>query len=331
MDKILSALKQKQFAPLYLLHGEEPYFIDIISNFIEDNILDEGEKSFNQIVMYGKETQAQQVIDACSQFPMMASHRVIILKEAQEMRDLKSLEKYVKSPAPTTILCICFKHKKLDTRTSFGKALKANAVVFESAKIYDNKVPGYVQQMVTAKKRTIDSKASNLIAEYIGADLSTLHNELNKLFLSIPEGGAISADIIQKQIGISKDFNVFELQSAIATRDNLKAFRIAKYFHDNPKKNPMIMVVATLFRFFSKAWVVAQNPTMNDQSLGKMIGVYNSFFMREYRVAAKNFHPVAMEDIFGILMEYDLKSKGVDNRSYPENQLIIELVGKILA
>ncbi|MDA9773635.1 DNA polymerase III subunit delta [Saprospiraceae bacterium] len=331
MQKILSDIKAGNYAPVYLFHGEEPYFIDQLSNVIETQILDDGEKAFNQMIMYGKETQAQQVIDACAQFPMMASHRVIILKEAQQMRDLKNLEKYVKNPSPSTILCICHKHKKLDTRTAFGKFLKANAVVFDSAKIYDNKVPGYVDNFIKAKKRIPTPQACKLIAEYIGADLSTLHNELEKLFLIIPEGGTITDVEVQKQIGISKEYNVFELQTAIASKDIMKAFRIAKYFQNNPKKNPMIMVVSTLFRFFSKAWVVSQNSGMGDQELGKMIGVYSTYFVKDYRVAARNFHPLKIEQIFGILKEYDLKSKGVENRSYPENTLVVELVGKILA
>lgn len=331
MQKILADLKAGNYDPIYLLHGEEPYFIDQVSSYIEHNILSEGEQSFNQMIMYGKETQSQQVIDACAQFPMMASHRVIILKEAQEMRDLKNLEKYVKNPSPSTILCICHKHKKLDTRSSFGKLLKSTATVFESSKIYDNKVPAYVDNLIKSKKRIPTPQASKLIAEYIGSDLSTLHNELEKLFLVIPEGGRITDDSVQKQIGISKEYNVFELQSALATRNVLKAFRIARYFKANPKKTPMIMVVSTLFRFFSKVWIVSQNQGVHDQELGKMIGVYNSFFVKEYRIAAKNFHPLKVEQIFGILKEYDLKSKGVENRSYPENTLIVELIGKILA
>ncbi len=331
MQKILSDLKAGQYAPIYLFHGEEAYFIDQLSAYIENHILNEGEKAFNQMIMYGKETQAQQVVDACSQFPMMASHRVIILKEAQEMRDLKKMEKYIQNPSPSTILCICHKHKKLDTRSAFGKLLKSKAVVFESAKIYDNKVPAYVDQFIKSKKRVPTPLASKLIAEYIGADLSTLHNELEKLFLVVPEGGSITDEQVQKQIGISKEYNVFELQSALASKNVLKAFRIARYFQANPKKNPMIMVVSTLYRFFSKVWIVSQNQGTPDQALGKMIGVYNSFFVKEYRLAAKHYHPLKIEEIFSILKEYDLKSKGVNNRSYPENTLVVELVGKILA
>jgi len=330
MQAILSALKKKEYAPVYLLHGPEPYFIDIISNVIEQKVLTEGEQSFNQIVFYGKEVKAQQVIDACVQFPMMASHRVVILKEAQEMRDFKNLEKYIEKPSPSTILCICYKHKKLDGKTKIAKLLKKNAVVFESAKIYDNKVPGYINQFVKGKGRSIEPKAATLIAEYIGADLSTLHNELEKVFLNIDKSTTITESHVQEQIGISKDYNVFELQTALATKDAIKSFRIARYFTENPKKNPMIMVVATLFRFFSKVWVVSQNQRTNDATLGKMIGVYNSFFMRDYRTAASKYRPESIEEIFAILKEYDLKSKGVDNRSFSENTLMVELVGKIL-
>jgi len=330
MQKILADLKAGKIAPVYFLHGGEPYFIDKISDFIEEKLLNEGEKAFNQMVLYGKEIQAQQVIDACMQFPMMASHRVVIVKEAQEMRSLKDLEGYIEKPCPTAILCICYKHKKLDSRTKFGKAIAKNAVLFESKKMYDNQLPGYVSSTIKARKRLIDAQSANLIAEYIGSDLSTLHNELEKLYLAIPSGGSITMDVVQKQIGISKDYNVFELQSAIAARNSIKAFRIAMYFQDNPKKNPMIKVVATLYRFFSKVWVVAQNGGMNDQVLGKQIGVYNSFFMKEYRLAAQNYSAYNIEGIFQVLKEYDLKSKGVDNRSFPDNQLMVELVARVM-
>ena len=261
---------------------------------------------------------------------MMAERRVVILKEAQEMKTLNDLEKYIQNPASTTLLCICHKHKKLDTRTKFGKTASKNAVVFESARMYDNQIPAYLNNLVKSKKRTIDPKASELISEYIGADLSTLHNELEKIFLSTPAVDHISIETVQSQIGISKDYNVFELQSALAERNSMKVYRIAKYFIDNPKNNPMVLVIPTLYRFFSKVWVVAQNGSMNDQALGKQIGVYNSFFMKEYRLAARNFHPLKIEQIFSILKEYDLKSKGVENRSFPENTLMIEMVARIM-
>lgn len=330
MQKIIADLKAGNYQPIYLLHGEEPYFIDKISQFIEHNILNEGEQAFNQMVFYGKDSDAQQIIDACTQFPMMSSHRVVILKEAQSMRTLKNLEKYIANPSPSTILCICHKHKKLDTRSKFGKLLKSKAVVFESSKMYDNQLPGYINSLAKSKGYQIEAQATQLVAEYIGSDLSTLHNEMEKLFLSVAEGSTIDMNLIQSQIGISKDYNVFELQSAIGARNFMKAYRIGKYFQDNPKKNPIIMIIPTLYRFFTKVWVVAQNGSMNDKSLGQLIGVYNSFFMKDYRLAARNFHPLKIEEIFSILKEYDLKSKGVENRSYPGNELLIEMIARIL-
>ncbi len=330
MQEILKNIKSGNLSPIYFLHGDESYFIDVISNEIENGILAEGEKSFNQNLFYGKEVSVKQIVDACTQYPMMAPKRVVLVKEAQNVKDIKLLDKYVANPVPSTVLCIAYKNKKLDNRSSFAKTLKKTAVVFESKKLYDNQLPGYVNQLVKSSGRSIDGQAANLVAEYIGSDLSTLHNEMEKVFLEVPKGGSIDVMVVQKQIGISKDFNVFELQSAIASKDFEKVFRISKYFQDNPKKNPMVMIVGTLFRFFSKVWVVTQNQGLNDNVLGKSIGVYNSFFMKEYRLAARNYKSISVEKILQLLKEYDLKSKGVNNRSFNENKLLVELLGKIL-
>ncbi len=330
MQDILRNIKSGNLSPIYFLHGPEGYFIDVISNAIENGILNEGEKSFNQDIFYGKEVSVKQVVDSCTQYPMMAAKRVVLVKEAQNLKDIKLLDKYVLNPVPSTVLCIAYKTKKLDSRSSFAKALKKTAVVFEAKKLYDNQLPSYVTQLVKSAGRTIDSQAASLVAEYIGSDLSTLHNEMDKVFLDVLKGGSITKEVIQKQIGISKDFNVFELQSALATINYEKVFRIGKYFTENPKKNPLVMIVGTLFRFFSKVWVVSQNQGVNDQTLGKSIGVYNSFFMKEYRIAARNYKSLSIENILLLLKEYDLKAKGVNNRSFNENKLLIELLGKIM-
>lgn len=330
MQEILRNIKAGELSPIYFLHGEESYFIDVITQAIEQSVLSEGEKSFNQDIFYGKDVSAKQVVDACTQYPMMAPKRVVILKEAQNLRDLKLLDKYAANPVPSTVLCIAHKNKKLDSRTAFAKALKKTAVLFESKKLYDNQLPAYVSQLVKSAGRSIDGQAASMVAEYIGSDLSTLHNEMEKVFLEVPKGQAISKEVIQKQIGISKDFNVFELQSALAAVNYEKVFRIANYFYENPKKNPMVMIVGTLFRFFTKVWIVSQNQGLNDQVLGKSIGVYNSFFMKEYRLAARNYKSHNVERILHVLKEYDLKSKGVDNRSFNENKLLVEMLSKIL-
>jgi DNA polymerase-3 subunit delta len=330
MQEILRNIKSGNLSPIYFLHGEESYFIDVITDAIEKGILQDSEKSFNQDLFYGKEVSARQIVDACSQYPMMAAKRVVIVKEAQNIKDIKLLDKYVANPVPSTVLCMAYKNKKLDNRSAFAKVLKKSAVVFESKRLYDNQLPAYVSQLVKNSGRTIDGQAANLVAEYIGSDLSTLHNEMDKVFLEVEKGNSINAEVIQKQIGISKDFNVFEMQSALAGKNYQKVFRIAKYFQDNPKKNPMVMIVGTLFRFYSKVWVVTQNQGVNDNVLGKSIGVYNSFFMKEYRLAARNYKTKSVEKILQLLKEYDLKSKGVNNRSFNENKLLVELLGKIL-
>lgn len=330
MQKILADLKQGNYQPVYFLHGDEPYFIDQISNYIESKILQEHERAFNQMVLYGKDVKAEQVIDACRQFPMMASHRVVVLKEAQEMRDIKLLESYVEQPSSSTILCLCYKHKKLDLRSKFGKIVKAKAVMFQSKKLYDNQVAAYVGKMVAARKRKIDAPAAALIAEYIGADLSTLHNELEKLFVQVQEGTTITASQVQSQIGISKEYNVFELQTALGKRDYLKVFRIAKYFQANPKKNNPIAITGSLFRYFTGVYIAAQYTRASDQDLARKLAV-NPYFVKDYRVAAKNYSIDRLENIFHVLKTYDLKSKGVGNKSFMENTLLVEMLVKILS
>jgi len=214
-QEIIKSIRAKQYKPVYFLHGPESYYIDLISKYIEDNVLSEAEKSFNQLVFYGKDSDAKTIIDAASRYPMMSSHQVIFLKEAQEMKGLQDLQPYIEKAVPTTILVVCYKHRKLDARTRLAKALKANAVLFESKKLYDNQLPDWITAYLKSKKMSIDPKASQLIAEYLGTNLSKIVNELDKLVINLPPGTAVNEKHIQENIGISKDFNVFELQKAL--------------------------------------------------------------------------------------------------------------------
>ncbi len=330
--QIIADLKKKQYQPIYFLHGNESFFIDAIADYIEANVLTEGEKAFNQSILYGKEVDFKQVMDAAMRFPMMASHQVVILKEAQEMRTLKQLEAYIKRPSPTTILVICHKHKRFDARTKFGKAIKKHALIFESKKLYDNQLPDWIRQFLKEKGFSIQPAATTLIAEYLGTSLAKVANELEKLTINLQQGTKITAKHIQDNIGISKDYNVFELQKALGQKDTTKANRIVQYFSSNPRKYPMVMMVGSLYNYFSKIYVLHFMKNASENELLKGLKLRSGFFLREYRQTARNYNLYQTEKIIGLLREYDLKSKGVgfNTTSMPEGELMKELVWRIL-
>ncbi len=331
-SQIITDLKKKQYKPVYFLHGNESYFIDAIANYIEKNVLSDGEKSFNQTILYGKEIDFKQVVDTARRYPMMAPYQVVIVKEAQEMRTLNDLVTYVEQPAETTILVLCHKHKRFDSRKKLGKVLKKKAVLFESKKLYDNQLPDWIHNYLSQKGFTIKPAASALIAEYLGTDLSKVVNELDKLAINLPKGTAITQQHIQSNIGISKDYNVFELQKALGQKQVTKVNRIVQYFSANPKKNPMVMMVGSLYNYFSKIYMLHFLRNSGDQDILKALKLGSSYFLREYKAAARNFSRPQTEKVLSILKEYDLKSKGVDNNtmSNPDSELMKELVWRIL-
>lgn len=333
---LLKDLKAKQYKPVYLLHGEEGFFIDKITNHFENKVLSEGEKAFNYTVIYGKEANARTIIDTASRYPMMAPYQLLILKEAQEMRTLKDLKAYVEKAVPSTILVICHKHKRLDMRSAFGKAIKKHGVVYESKKLYDNQVPEWIDTYLASKKLQITPNATALIAEYLGTNLSKVANELDKLAINQPAGSTISDKIVQDNIGISKDYNVFELQNALGARDTPKCFRIINYFISNPRKNPMVVLVATLYNFFSKVYMTYALKNLRDGELAKTLG-FNprndyaaAFMVKKYKIAVRNYSLAQTQTIIGILKDYDLRAKGVNNVNAPEGELMKELVYNIL-
>lgn len=328
--QILAELKSGNYKPIYFLSGEEPYFIDQVSQYIEQNVLDEGGKAFNQVVLYGKEVDFKAIVDNARQFPMMASHRVIIVKEAQEMRTINQLQSYVENPSEQTILVLNYKHKKVDKRTGFYKAIKKNAVLLETKKLYDNQLPGYINQIVKEHGLNIDHKAVNLLAEFVGTDLSKIHNEVEKLNLRLEKGSTINDQMIQDYVGISKEYNIFELQNALGKKDAPKAFRIVDYFASNEKKNPLIVSINSLFSYFTKVWLTQSLGSLNDQELAKRIGVYSSFFVKDYRLAARNYPPRKVQEVLLTLQKYDGYSKGIDRRNPNQGELLKELVFQIL-
>lgn len=328
--QIIKELKAKRYAPIYLLHGNESYYIDKISKYIEDNVLTEGEKSFNQMVLYGKDTDHKTLIDACSRYPMMASHQVVILKEAQEMKTLKDILPYIEKPVHTTILVICFKHKKFDGRTKFGKLLKQKALIFESKKLYDNQIPDWIQSYLKDKKLSIAPSAAALVAEYLGEDLSKVSNELDKLAINLAPGTEVNEKHIQEQIGISKEYNVFELQKALGSKNVVKSNRIINYFISNPKKNPLVVVVGTLFNFFSKVYLTHFLKNSSEREMMEKLGVRHAFFLKDYKLAARNYPYQQSQAVISILKEYDLKSKGVERVNATDGDLMKEMIFKIL-
>lgn len=331
-EQILAKLKKKEYQPIYFLHGTESYYIDAISDFIEKHALSEAEKAFNQTILYGKEVDNLAVVDTARRYPMMAAHQVVIIKEAQEMKSLKNLQSYIEKPLDTTILVICHKHKKLNLNSKFGKALNKNALVFESKAPYENKMPDWISNYLAGKKLQITPQASELIAEYLGNKLSKVSNELDKLAINLTPGTKITPKHIEENIGISKDYNIFELQKALGQRNVLKANRIVKYFASNPRKNPLPVVIGSLYGYFSKVYMLHFLAQKSEKEILDGLKLRSAFFLREYRQAAKNFNRPKAEQVIGLLKEFDLKSKGVEfnNVGKPEGDLLKELVWRIL-
>ncbi|NND08030.1 MAG: DNA polymerase III subunit delta [Saprospiraceae bacterium] len=330
-DQILKELKANQYKPVYFLHGNEPYYIDQLANFFEDNILDETEKAFNLTILYGKDIDHKQVVDQARRFPMMASHQVVIIKEAQSMSGLQQLQTYIENPLETTILVICHKHKKFDGRTKLANVVKKNAVLFESKKPYDNQMPAWITSYLTGIKLKIGPKEAALIAEYLGNDLGKVANELDKLAINLSKGHTVTADNIQEHIGISKDYNIFELQDALTARNHTKAYQILKYFQANPRNNPLVMVVAALFGFFSKVYLMHTLRNAPDREVQKVLGLPTPYFVKDYRKAAQQFNRRQTEKIIHLLKNYDLKSKGVGNASSSDQSMMQEMMYHILS
>lgn len=329
-EQIIASLKKKEYKPIYFLMGEEPFYIDEITKYIAEHVLQEHERDFNQTVLYGKDTTVEDIVATAKRFPMMSEHQVVIVKEAQHIRKIEDLDKYAENPQPSTILVINYKYKKLDKRKAAAKVIDKNGVLFESKALRDYQVPDWINKKVSEVGLTIQPKNALLLSEFLGTDLSKISNELNKLKLVLEKGSEISAQVIEQNIGISKDYNVFELQSALAKKDVLKANKIAKYFEQNPKDNPMVMTVSSLFNYFSKILQLHFSSNKNnDNVLASELKVH-PFFVKEYKMAAKNYSPKKLVKIVSYLREYDLKSKGVDNVSATDSELLKELLFKIL-
>lgn len=328
-EQIITELKAGTYRPLYFLCGDEPYFIDTISDYIEEHALAEEERDFNQTILYGKEADAATIIEHAKRFPMGAERQVVIVKEAQQIQKIEELDEYVKQPQPTTVLVICYRNKKLDKRKAFAKSVAKNGVLFEGRKLYEDKLPQWISKYVEGKGYAIDPKAAMMLTEHLGAELDKVTNELQKLFLNIPEGTTIDSGHIEKYIGVSKDYNTFELQNAIGNKNVEKANRIVFHFSKNEKNHPMPVTMAIFYNFFSKLLRFHFTRNKAQGNLASVLGV-NPYFVKDYVTAADNYDARQVMKVIGQLREYDMRSKGVNNVSTSHGELLKELVYKIM-
>lgn len=333
--KILTDLKARKYSPVYFLQGEETYFIDLISDYIEANVLSEAEKGFNQVVVYGKDVTMANVLTHARRYPMMAERQVVIVKEAQDITDLnkeigaKLLLDYVMKPVPSTVLVFCHKHKTLDKRRELGKKIDQYVLTLNAKKLYDNQLPDFIQEYMHERKVGIEEKAVMALCEYIGNDLNRLVNEIDKLLVTHKEGDRVTLEVVISQVGVSKEYNIFELQKAILHRDVLLANKIVNYFESNTKKNPIIPVVAYLFSFFSKLLAASQLPDKNEKAIASALKV-SPYAVRDYSLALRHFSSSKIIDNVTLLKDADLKLKGVNSGSETDGQLFRELIYRIM-
>jgi DNA polymerase-3 subunit delta len=333
-DSVLKDLKSNKYAPVYFLQGDEPYYIDLIAEYIENHALSPEEKGFNQTVVYGKDVNVVGILNTARRFPVMAQRQVVIVKEAQEIQDLGQekartmLQNYCLKPVPSTILVFCHKYKKLDGRSKLAQTIAKESVFIETKKLYDNQIPNWISNYFQEKGFKITEKAVILLAEFIGNDLSRMANEIDKLLINFTEKVQINEEVISKYVGISKEYNTFELQDALAKKDVVKANRIVNYFALNPKNNPIIPIIALLYSYFTKVMMVHHSEDKSKQGIAKTLGV-NPFFVDDYLTASKNYSVPKLIKVIEFLREADLHSKGI-NSNIEDGQILKELVFKVL-
>lgn len=330
VKKIASDIKKGDIKPVYFLMGEESYYIDKLGDFIEDTVLQEEEKGFNQMVLYGRDVSVEDIVSNAKRYPMMAERQVIIVKEAQELsRTIEKLVDYVENPQPTTVLVICYKYKKIDKRKKLYKVIAKAGVIYDSKRLYENQVGDWIRKEMQGRGYQISPKAAQILVEFLGTDLGKIDNELQKLQLICAQGTTITPEVIEENIGISKDFNNFELRKAVGMKDSLKAHRIINYFAQNPKDNPMVVTVSLLFSFFSQ---LLQYHALSDKSKGNVAKALkvNPYFVSDYSVAAGNYPMKKVSMAVSLLREADVKSKGVGAANVPQGDLLKELLVKVM-
>lgn len=328
-EQMISAIQNRKFKPVYMLMGEEPYYIDKISDYIEKNVLSEDEKSFNQTVLYGRDTTIEEIISNAKRYPMMADYQVVIVKEAQELaRTIDQLESYVVNPQPTTILVLCYKYKPLDKRKKITKLFAEKGELLESKKLYDNQVAPWINQTLSGSGYKIEPKAAAMLAEFLGTNLSKVNNELDKLKIILPQGTTITPAHIERNIGISKDYNVFEFRNALGEKNKLKANQIVRYFAQNPKENPITLITGQVFAFYSQLLQYHGLPDKNPKNVASLLKI-NPYFVKDYELAARNYPMRKVSSIVASLRDIDMKSKGVGG-SFPTEELLKDMLIAIL-
>jgi DNA polymerase-3 subunit delta len=329
IDQIISDWKKQIFKPVYWFEGDESYYIDKLTDFAEKNILSEEQQSFNLSIFYGKDAKVEEVLNACKRYPAFSDKQVVIIKEAQQMRDIEKVETYLDSPLLSTVLLIAYKDKTFDKRKTFGKSLHKKATVLTTKKLYDNELPQWMSSMVKQKGMEINPKALQILIDHIGNDLQRMENEVEKVSLNLKGRNLINEDDIEAFVGVSKEFNVFELQKAITSRDMAKSLRIINYFASNPKAGPIQLVLPTLYSFFSKLYVAASSNSRDEKLIASLIGV-NFYFVRDYINALQLFTFSEVEKNLLLLHHYNLKSVGVNRADIDDGELMKELVVKLI-
>lgn len=330
-EEIARDLKNRVYKPVYYLMGEEPYYIDRISEYIAQTVLNEMEKEFNQTIVYGSDTDIASIINAAKRYPMMSKYQVVIVKEAQNVKNMEELSYYLQKPLESTILVLCHKHGSLDRRKKLSAEIEKVGVLFESKKLKDTQLPSFISSYLKRKQVEIEPKASEMMAEFVGTDLNRMAGELEKLIITLPKGQRrITPEQIERNIGISKDYNNFELRNALVAKDILKANRIIKYFEENPKTNPLQMTLSVLFNFFSNLMLAYYAPDKSEQGVANQLGLRSSWQARDYMAAMKKYSGVKTMQIIGEIRYCDAKSKGVGNSSLNDADLLRELIYTIL-
>ena len=330
-DDVLKELRAKQYRPIYYLMGEESYYIDVIANYMAEHILSDSEKEFNLTIVYGADTDIVSIINAAKRYPMMAEHQVIIVKEAQNIRNMDELFYYLQKPQSSTILVICHKHGVIDRRKKLATEIEKKGILFESKKVKESQLPAFISAYMKRKGINIEPKASVMLADFVGTDLSRLSGELDKLALILPKNQTCNTpELIEHNIGISKDYNNFELRSALVEKDVLKANKIIKYFEENPKTNPIQMTLSLLFGFFSNLMLAYYAPEKTEQGIAAFLGLKSSWQSREYMNAMRRYSGIKTMEIIGEIRYADALSKGVGNSSLSNAEILKELIFKIL-
>ncbi|QEC43734.1 DNA polymerase III subunit delta [Pseudobacter ginsenosidimutans] len=328
-EKIIGDWKKKKFKPVYWLEGEEDYFIDQVIQYAEHEILTEAESGFNLMVFYGKDASWIDIVNACKRYPMFSERQVVILKEAQQMRDIDKLESYIEHPLSSTIFVVSYKEKKVDGRSKLAKTLKEKGEMLTTKKMYDNQLPDWTNELIQSKGRSISQKALMLLVDHIGNDLSRINNEIDKVLVNLGERTNITEDDIEKYVGVSKEYNPFELQSAMAAKDLAKAMKIIQYFEANPKAAPIQLILPTLYNLFSKTYMIFGQQAKDDRTVATNIGV-NPFFVKDYMATARNYGYPGVESALLLLHQYNLKSVGVNDSGTSDGSLLKEMVAKMM-